>query len=231
MCPLPSFSGQLQPSSPHSFPNPEPLHRPTVWVWAALHQSSRSKPAVSRSRGQTRPHQRRPAGHELLHLQLPRCEFPWLVVFCRFHILNWERVKCECLHICLKLPLKLLLSHKTHCSVICRTQRTSTASVYVRSGAVLTVTSTCLWLHWSACSTRPPAGQKENSRRKVRNTHIFSYFCVVFLPTYTLANKFHNKSFECKFGWIIFGCFRARRWEKELFLSIGSYKSLSLRRL
>lgn len=55
--------------------------------------------------------------------------------------------------------------------VIRRTLRISTVSVYARSGAAPTVTCTCLWLHWSACSTRPPAGQREKSSSwsKVRN--------------------------------------------------------------
>lgn len=60
-------------------------------------------------------------------------------------------------------------SNKIVCDTF-RTQRIFTVNAYAHSGPVQTVTSTCLWPHWSACSTRPPAGQRENcsNSRKVR---------------------------------------------------------------
>ena len=78
-----------------------------------------------------------------------------------------------------------------HC-MVCRTPKISTVSVYARSGAVLTVTSTCRWLLWSACSTRPPAGQLEkSSRQKKVRKHLHSYllwgiFWWVWLGTWNL---------------------------------------------
>lgn len=53
---LPSLPGQLQPAATHGFPDSEPVHRPSARVRAVSDQTSRSKSAVSRSRGQAGPH-------------------------------------------------------------------------------------------------------------------------------------------------------------------------------
>lgn len=66
--------GYLQPATTHCSPDTEPLHRPAVRVRSISHTSSRSEVSVSWSRGEARPHQRRPSCNQLLYVQLFGCE-------------------------------------------------------------------------------------------------------------------------------------------------------------
>lgn len=84
-------------------------------------------------------------------------------------------------------------------SVMNRTQRICTANVCALSGAVPTVTSTCLSRRWSACSTRAPAGQLGNSRpNKVRSHSVLD--TITFSHWWAHSLKDTNCTFVLRFS-------------------------------
>ena len=73
----------------------------------------------------------------------------------------------------------------------CRTLGICTASVCGRFGRVQTAPSTCRSLHWSACSTRPPAGHPGNckTRKPVRNQTVCLSLLYLFFFCLTKAKN------------------------------------------
>lgn len=200
------LSDYLQPASTHCSPDTEPLHRPAARVRAVSHTGSRSKVTVSRSRGKARPHQGRPSCNQLLHIQLLGCE-------CGQNLEKLTRI----LHLRKKWKFKMLWTNLI--KLFFRTPRISTVNVFALSGAVLTVTSTCLSPHLSECSMRAPADQLgNNSLKKVR------------ISLHWLTKSLRNSALKsvCNSGFCFSFFSRTQKGTVNLFLSVWPYQGLPL---